>query len=872
MGLYVRQKFRMAGFLWPGRAGTLVHTLDYICRHPGKFRNLPIDLYTDSQLVHQLCHDLYLPHTHMQLVEQLRSYITRARTMFDLAILKVRGHAGVAGNTRADKLAFTGVTSSSMVGRHSFPPRPLLPLLFPPTSPTPLTSQDLEAQVLAAASSLQPANSEQYQKEYLSSKAKTLIKQIDNTPFQDYETVQKLRKAVRKQVRKDKRQHLCDQLLQDSKGPPSKQWATLKFVRKPYTPKTQGVLQSNGKICSKAQKAETLAKYLSDEVWGHQEVPPMDPTPLYPVADMTCAPFTEAELDAALHRMRHKKAPGPDSIPVELWKYSPRHFRLSLLAHYNHVFSQATAPNNWAPAVVIMIYKGKKKDPKSPSSYRPISLVNTVYKINAALLHQRIKDAIDDRISPYQFGFRAGRSTTSPLFIIRRLEEIHERHGISFYALFLDWAQAFDSVSHEALKTSLVRIGLPQHYVNCVMAIYANATFRVREGTTLSNSYPFKRGIRQGCPLSPYLFIIVLSVLFEDLYSSYRSLFQVLPSVLSFDKPITDIEYADDTLLVARTAQALNRLLHLLQYLALFRGLHLNPEKCQLLAINPTGSISLIDQPHFPCKCPHCQPLIGEIPPAGTLLEPVEVAKYLGSYLTTNSSAVQDVNHRYSQAGRCLKSLDAFYRHSQISYKRKLLVHAQITLAILLFGSESQTYTQSQMQRLNTIHYKALRKIFSVQSSYYHRVLSQDNAECSNEYLLKLAYEHMPQLQPPSQSIQSSRIAYLGHLLRHESQLENYFCFNMAHNYIQFPQRRVGAPRIHWTEQVMTEAYLRYHYLLQQQAPPRVYDHSHPFYSLPTRQTIANTHSDWFGNTTLYRTLQPISQDRSKWRQLVHPR
>ena len=338
-------------------------------------------------------------------------------------------------------------------------------------------------------------------------------------------------------------------------------------------------------------------------------------------------------------------------------------------------------------------------------------------------------------------------------------------------------------------------------------------------------------------------------------------------------RKVTDIEYADDTLLVARTAQALNRLLHLLQYLALSRGLHLNPEKCQLLAINPAGSISLMDQPLFPCKCPHCKPLIGEIPPPNTLIEPVEVAKYLGSYLTINSSAVQDVNHRYSQAGRCLKSLDAFYRHSQISYKRKLLVHAQITLAILLFASESLTYTQSQMQRLNTItiHYKALRKIFSVQSSYYHRVLSPDNAECSNEYLLKLAYEHMPQLQPPSQSIQSSRLAYLGHLLRHESQLENYFCFNTAQNYIHFPQRRVGAPRIHWTEQVMTEAYLRYQYLLQQQAPPRVYDHSHPFYSLPTCQTIANTHSDWFGNTTLYRTLQPISHDRSNGGSLCIP-
>ena len=167
---------------------------------------------------------------------------------------------------------------------------------------------------------------------------------------------------------------------------------------------------------------------------------------------------------------------------------------------------------------------------------RPISLVNTVYKIYAALLHNRIKEAIDQCISPYQFGFRAGRSTSTPLFVIRRLLEIHERHGVSFYALFLDWAQAFDSVTHAALKLSLARIGISDHYIQCIMAIYSNATIRVREGNIVSKSYSFKRGIRQGCPLSPYLFVIVLSVLVEDLYSHFRSLYQVLPSVLSHDR------------------------------------------------------------------------------------------------------------------------------------------------------------------------------------------------------------------------------------------------------------------------------------------------------------------------------------------------
>ena len=633
---------------------------------------MSIDLYTDSLYVYNLCHDLIIPQAHPELTVQLRSYMTRALQHVDLAILKVKGHSGDEGNHRADRLAFQGVTSAANLGRHSFPERPLLPILrqhFTLATGIEQQAADLSAQVLEASRQLQPEGPELFHKAYLSSQSKTLIKQIQNTPQTDVDTTAKLRKAVRRQVKKDKRQHLCNQLLQESKGPPSKQWATLKFIRKPYTPRTQGVTQPNGKICSKSQKAEVLAKYLSKEVWCPSDAPPISDRQLYPPADMPRSPFTEAEFEAALQRMRHRKAPGPDGIPVELWKFAPRSFRLSLLDHYNQIFHAATAPSNWGPAIVIMIYKGKKKDPKSPSSYRPISLVNAVYKIYAALLHHRIKEAIDARLSPYQFGFRAGRSTSAPLFIIRRLLEIHERHGESFYALFLDWAQAFDSVSHLALRISLTRIGVPDHYVSCIMAIYSNASFRVRDGPYLSASYQFRRGIRQGCPLSPYLFVIVLSVLFDDLYFEYRSLYQVLPSVHSHDLPITDLEYADDTLLLARTAQAQNRLLHLLQYLATLRGLHLNPEKCQLLAINPQGKIVLIDTPTSPCRCPSCLPIRGSIPPQTTEVEPTDVAHYLGAYLCANSSADKDVQHRYSQAIRCLKSLDAFYRHSSISHK-----------------------------------------------------------------------------------------------------------------------------------------------------------------------------------------------------------
>ena len=688
----------------------------------------------------------------------------------------------------------------------------------------------------------------------------------------DIERLTKLRKAVKRRVKKDKRQFICDNLLQDSKGPPSKQWSTLKFIRKPYVPRTQGVLDSSGKICSKNQKAETLAKHLADNVWCSSHHADLNTEPLYPVADLPTTPFTEHELDNALHKMRHRRAPGPDHAPVELWKFAPRPFRLLLLSHYNEVFTTASSPSAWSLAHVVMIFKGKKKDPKRPSNYRPISLVNTVYKVYASMLHTRLKLAIDDRISPSQYGFRSGRSTSAPLFVIRRLLELHERHGVSFYALFLDWAQAFDSVSHSALRISFTRLGVPSAFIEAVMAIYSTAQFQVKDSTSFSARYSFLRGIRQGCPLSPYLFILVLSVLMEDVTSSYRSQFGILYSVVTHGIPLTDIEYADDTLLLSRAAQSLNRFLHILQYQAALRGLLLNADKCHLLSLYEAGLVQLLVHPVSQCYCPSCHSVPGDPPPDLIHIPSEESAQYLGAMLMPNSSAAKDVQHRYSQALRCFRALDPFYRNSSISVARKLLVHSQITLAILLYGSESQVYTRDQTARLNLLHYKTLRQIFNIRSSFYHRVLTPTEEQCSNEYLMKLAYEHVPNIRTPSQTIQSSRIAYLGHILRHEESIESMIIFNSTHAYRQISSRRPGAPRTHWAELTMSEAYLRLQYQQQNPRPPRTYEVDHPFYKYLHRSDIHAAHSAQLNNTPIFRTLSPIAYDRLQWKRLVFPR
>ena len=87
----------------------------------------------------------------------------------------------------------------------------------------------------------------------------------------------------------------------------------------------------------------------------------------------------------------------------------------------------------------------------------------------------------------------------------------------NLYCLFLDWKQAFDSIDHTAMLEALRRFGLSEKMIATIQAIYASPTFQTKGPEGLVSLGEVHSGIRQGCPLSPYLFIIVLTVIFHDL-------------------------------------------------------------------------------------------------------------------------------------------------------------------------------------------------------------------------------------------------------------------------------------------------------------------------------------------------------------------
>ena len=149
------------------------------------------------------------------------------------------------------------------------------------------------------------------------------------------------------------------------------------------------------------------------------------------------------------------------------------------------------------------------------TNYRLISLLTIGYKLFAAMLLARLEQAgAGKRIWPTQFGFRSGCGTADALFLARKALEdtwaLKDGRGI---LLAVDWAKAFDCVAPAALCTSLRRFGIPEEFVEMIRDIYSERKFTVRDAGIESEFHDQHNGISQGCPLSPFLFVIIMTTI-----------------------------------------------------------------------------------------------------------------------------------------------------------------------------------------------------------------------------------------------------------------------------------------------------------------------------------------------------------------------
>ena len=197
------------------------------------------------------------------------------------------------------------------------------------------------------------------------------------------------------------------------------------------------------------------------------------------MAEIKTGKFTLEEVDKARSKIDNGKTPGTDGIPGELIKWLNTKEAIEIiLGIVNDMWEIESIPSESEIARVVTIYK--KSNPDLPENYRPIAILQTIYKIYARLVQNRLAEAIDDRIWKTQFGFRKNKSTSQPISMLRRIQDYMESSGERITLLFLDWEKAFDEIDHEELIKAIGRFNLPDKIIRIVKSFYEDPQFFYR--------------------------------------------------------------------------------------------------------------------------------------------------------------------------------------------------------------------------------------------------------------------------------------------------------------------------------------------------------------------------------------------------------
>ena len=390
-------------------------------------------------------------------------------------------------------------------------------------------------------------------------------------------------RSIRRSAKQDR-----EQWLTDMAG--SRDWSDIRALRGKLKKKQGRLHNLQGIPVSSEERAETFAEYLEKVQWTVRPaaVVPQRP-PIREKLEVRKDNFSYDELSAVLRKLRRGRAAGCDEIPPDFWKalLEDRASVDIVINFCNECWHSRDMPELWQKARVCEIFK--KGDASKCGNYRPISLLCVGYKVSSALLLNRLKEAnCDAQIWHTQFAFKRGRGTVDALFTARRLIEQSCAHkDDSRLLLALDWSKAFDCISPVSLTDALARFGVPPEMVAMIERIYSMRNFFVSECGVRSADHPQPFGISQGCPLSPYLFSILMSVLMHDAHQKLNNDFGIrFPP----DK-ISDLLYADDTLLVGGEAHVLQKYMDCIIGLGLEYGLELNWSKVEMMKVGVQADV-----------------------------------------------------------------------------------------------------------------------------------------------------------------------------------------------------------------------------------------------------------------------------------------
>lgn len=314
------------------------------------------------------------------------------------------------------------------------------------------------------------------------------------------------------------------------------------------------------------------------------------------------------EVRENLNKMKNGSAPGPDGISKKaLLKWDPRGEQLARL--YTMWLVRGVIPKSFKECRTKLLPKsGDAAELRDVNGWRPVTIGSLVLRLFSRIMAMRLSRACP--LNPRQRGFLASSSGCADNLMILNGIIRHSRElGASLAVVFVDFAKAFDSISHEHILCAMEQRQVDRHIIELVKNSYVDCVTRVGSNGDKTSPINMKVGVKQGDPMSPLLFNLAMDPLIQALEEKGIG--------MRFEgQAITTLAFADDLVLLSSSVRGMGRNLEILESFCQRTGLKVQPRKCHGFLLDK-GTVN------------DCQPWeIGGTPIH--LIEPGKTVRYLG--------------------------------------------------------------------------------------------------------------------------------------------------------------------------------------------------------------------------------------------------
>ena len=324
----------------------------------------------------------------------------------------------------------------------------------------------------------------------------------------------------------------------------------------------------------------------------------------------------------------------------------------------------------------------------------------------------------------------------------------------TLYLNFIDFQKAFDSVDRETIWKLLNYYGIPEILISLIKELYEEATCQVIHNGKLTEPFNIQTGVRQGCMLSPMIFLLVVDWVMTQTTKDKNTGIQ-----WTFTQHLEDLDFADDICLTSQKQQHMQIKTDNLAKEAAKTGLLINKDKTELIKINA--------KQQTPIKL------------EGENVKEVTSFTYLGSIVSASGGTDEDVKARIGKARHAFITLRPVWKSTSLSLKNKLRIFNSNVKSVLLYGSETWRVTKSISNKIQVFINSCLRQLLGIR--WPDRITNEELLNRTNQ-------------EPINKVISRRKWRWIGHTLRKPRD----DITRQALYWNPQGKRKVGRPRQSW--------------------------------------------------------------------------